>query len=175
MKLKKPIKGNRIYFRTLSENDASEEYCRWLNDPVVNQYLETREATIEDLKKYIQEKNEKDDCMFLGIFDKENGLHIGNLKLEPIEKNKANFSILIGNKDYWGKGIGTEATKMMVDYAFKVLKLEIVDLGVLSENKGAIKVYGKAGFKIKNIEKNKIKHGSKYYDKVVMELRKESV
>lgn len=160
MQLSESIKGKRIYFRTLTENDASERYCKWLNDPTVNKYLETRKATIESLKKYINEKNEAENCLFLGIFDKKYHNHIGNIKLEPIDykNNRATFGILIGDKDYWGKSIGEEAAKLLVDYAFEKLDIRTIDLGVISENKPAIRLYEKVGFKIVDIEKNKVKH-----------------
>jgi len=172
MILKQPFIGKRIYFKNLNLKDASKEYCSWLNNPKVNYYLETRKATVKDLKKYIKEKNKKQDCMFLGIFDIKNDTHIGNIKLEPIDliQKKATLSLIIGNIDYWGKGIGTEATKLMINLAFKKLNLLKVDLGVISENKRAIRVYRKAGFNVIKIEKNKMKHGSNLFDKIIMEI-----
>jgi len=168
------IEGERIYLKSLTEKNATRKYCQWLNDPEVNKYLETRKATILQLKKYIKEKNQNPNCLFLGIFFKENNEHIGNVKLEPIDfkERKATIGILIGNKNYWGKGIGTEATKLLVDYAFKKLKLKEVNLGVISENKAAIKVYKKAGFKIDKIEKKSIRHGKKLFDKILMSIHK---
>ncbi|MBW3000355.1 GNAT family N-acetyltransferase [Candidatus Woesearchaeota archaeon] len=169
------VESERIFLRKLTSKDATQEYCNWLNDPVVNRYLETRKATIQDLKDYIKEKNHSKKCLFLGIFDKKKKKHIGNLKLEPIDtkKKRATFSIMIGDKNYWGKGLGTEATELIVKYAFRNLNLKRVDLGVISKNKKAIKVYKKVGFEVKRIEKKKLKHGSKFYDKVIMEIRKE--
>src|SRR3989339_1399978 len=122
----KKIKGGRIYLRALTMNDASEEYCSWLNDKVVNKYLETRESTIEDLKKYIQKQVDDPNSFFVGIFDIVNDRHIGNIKLEPIDwkGKKAVFGILIGNKNYWGRGIGQEATKLIVDHAFSDMDIE---------------------------------------------------
>ena len=171
-----PIKGKKIYLRKLNRQDASLEYCNWLNDQIVNKYLETRKASISDLKQYIKEKNKNPNCLFLGIFYKKNKKHIGNIKLEPIDfKNKeAVFGILIGNKKYWGKGIGTEATELIVDYAFKQLKLDKITLGVISENKGAIKAYKKAGFKIERTEKKAVRHDKKLFDKIVMSIKKEN-
>lgn len=173
---KMEIEGKRIYLKKLDEKNATQKYCGWLNDPEINKYLETREATVEDLRRYIKDKNENPNCLFLGIFFKENKKHIGNIKLEPIDfdNKKATLGILIGEKEYWGKGIGTEAVKLLVDWTFDNLRLEEVNLGVISENKAAIKVYTKAGFHIDRIEKRSIKHKGELHDKVIMSVRRET-
>jgi len=172
---KMKIEGKRIYLRKLDEKDATQKYCSWLNDPEVNKYLETREATIEELRQYIKDKNKNPNCLFLGIF-KENKKHIGNIKLEPIdfENKKATLGILIGDKEYWGKGIGTEAVKLLVNWSFDNLGLEEVNLGVISENKAAINVYTKAGFRIDRIEKRSIEHKGEFHDNVIMSIKRET-
>jgi RimJ/RimL family protein N-acetyltransferase len=144
------IKGERIYLRTLTENDATEQYAGWLNDNVVNQYLETKKATVEELRKYIKERYESKECIFLGIFLKENDKHIGNIKLEPIdfENKTVTMGMLIGDKNSWGKGFATEALNLLVDWSFKNLSLAEMDLGVMRENAAAIRVYEKSGFKV---------------------------
>jgi len=136
------IEGNSIYLRVLGEKDATQKYCDWLNDPEVNKYLETKEATTEGLREYINEKNISSNCLFFGIFYRENDEHIGNLKLEPIDFDykRATFGILMGDKRYWGMGIGTEATKLIVDWAFDILDLKEINLGVIAENKAALKI-----------------------------------
>ncbi|NQS89568.1 GNAT family N-acetyltransferase [Patescibacteria group bacterium] len=174
-KMQNIINGERIYLRELNQEDISPEYCNWLNDPMVNKFLETKKTTIEELKQYVKEKKENSNCLFLGIFLKENNKHIGNIKLEPIDFNnkRATIGILIGNKDYWGKGIAAEATKLLVNYAFNSLDLKEVNLGVISENKAAIKVYKKVGFKIDRIEKKSTMYGNKYYDGIIMSINKD--
>jgi RimJ/RimL family protein N-acetyltransferase len=168
------VDGIRIYLRTLEEKDANQNYCDWLNDPTVNLYLETRRTSIEELRKYIREKRSSPNCLFFGIFSKENGEHIGNIKLEPIdfERKRATLGLLIGDKKYWGKGFGTEAVKVLVDWAFNSLGIEELDLGVISENAAAIKVYQKAGFHIEKVEKNAVRHDDKLYDRVVMAIKR---
>ena len=168
--------GQRLYLRKLTSADASEEYCRWLNDPEVNYFLETRHATIADLVDYIEKQNANPASALLGIFDAANDKHIGNAKFEPIDwdKKRAVFGIVIGVKDYWGKGIGTEATRLGVDYAFKALGLDEVELGVIPENTRARKAFERAGFKyVKTIPKL-LNHDGVLYDKIVMAVRKES-
>ena len=166
--------GKRIYLRELKEEDASQEYCNWLNDPIVNKYLETRSTSIKELKEYIKEKKENENCIFLGIFIKDIDKHIGNVKLEPIDWNnkKATLGILIGDKNYWGKGICTIVMKLVTEYAFEKLGLEKIDLGVLSENKAAIICYLKSGLKIDNFIPNAIKHENMLYDKITMRINK---
>lgn len=164
------IDGNNIDLRILTEEHATEKYANWLNDKEVNKYLETRSVTIHELVKYIAEKNASDEALLLGIFWKEGDVHIGNLKLEPIDyqKKKATLGIVIGEKEYWGKGVATEAINLITNYAFTILKLNEVALGVISENKSAIHVYEKCGYEIVRTEPNAINHDGEHFDRVVM-------
>lgn len=164
------ITGEHIELRILTEADASEEYAAWLNDPMVNQYLETRHVSLEELKTYIREKAEKPDALLFGIFWRENSRHIGNLKLEPIdrEKGEAAIGILIGDKASWGKGVATEATNLAAEYAFSTLKLRALTLGVIPENTAAIRVYEKCGFVRTRVESDALNHDGILYDRIVM-------
>src|SRR3989344_5940061 len=154
------IIGERILLRPLTLADASDEYLSWLNDAQTNKYLETRRETMEGLKAYVAARSGRKDVFFAGIFDKATGAHIGNVKLEPIDLNKktAVFGILIGNPAYRGKGIGTEATNLVVKYAFEDLQLHDVELGVIAENMAGGRAYEKAGFVVEKIEKGTINH-----------------
>lgn len=164
------IEGEHVFLRTLLPDDASERYASWLNDPVVNRYLETRSITIPKLRAYIGEKWESDQALLLGVFWKETGAHIGNVKLEPVDLSgrTAMLGLLIGDKEFWGRGVGTEATNLAADFAFKNLGLREIRLGVIAENTPAIRVYEKCGFVVDHVEKNGINHDGKLYDKVHM-------
>jgi RimJ/RimL family protein N-acetyltransferase len=54
----------------------------------------------------------------------------------------------IGERDYWGKGYGTDAMKLCLQYAFMELGAQRVSLGLLEYNARALKSYEKAGFKL---------------------------
>lgn len=167
------IDGDRVFLRVLEETDATLRYAGWLNDPVVNEYLETRHATIPGLREYIREKLESPTALFFGIFWKETGEQIGNVKLEPIDWSlgRATMGILIGEKAFWGRGVGTEVTNMIVQFAFETLGMAEVNLGVISENKSAIHVYEKCGFETYRVEKNAVNHEGVRYDQVLMRKR----
>ena len=83
--------------------------------------------------------------------------YIGNVQLTDIIDNKAQFHIFIGEKGFWNKGIGTEATLLMIKYGFENLKLHKIYLLVNKSNVPAIKSYEKCGFRICGIIDNKIR------------------
>ena len=156
--------------RTLTPEYATEEYASWLNDSEVNEYLSTRSATVPELCAFIQEKFESDDALFFGIFWNENGKHIGNMKLEPIDftKSSADLGMLIGDRDYWGKGVATEATNLITAFAFDILKLTSVRLGVIPENTVAVHVYEKCGFVKYETEKDALFEHGRFVDRMWM-------
>lgn len=163
--------GSLVFLRELTEEDASDAYAAWLNDPEVNQWLETRRVTVPELRDYIRAKRASPSALLFGIFWKETGQHIGNVKLEPIddEKKEATIGILIGEKPFWGKGVATEVTNLAVKYAFSALGLQAVTLGVIPENKPAIRVYEKCGFTRVRIEPNAMDHDGVLYDRWVFQ------
>ena len=169
--------GERIYLRTLDSTDVSAEYQSWLNDPEINILLETREATIKDLKDYIKKYNDAPDYLLFGVFDKENNIHIGNVNLGPIDwkKKTAVSGYLLGNKSYWGRGIGTEMVKLTVDYAFKKLGLVQVTLGTMVENKRAQRTFEKAGFIVTGTGKIMIEKTGEFYDEVQMIVKNNEI
>lgn len=170
MRLDERIEGASTFLRMLDQSDASPAYASWLNDPVVNQYLETRSVTLKDLRDFIESKNTSPTALLLGIFCEKTGRHIGNVKLEPINQQKktATMGLLIGDKAYWGKGIGTEVVNLVTDYAFDVLGIKEMNLGVIPENRPAIRVYEKCGFTIDRVDKDAVNHDGIRYDQVWM-------
>jgi RimJ/RimL family protein N-acetyltransferase len=163
------LAGTLVFLRPLAEEDATDAYAAWLNDPEVNRWLETHSVTLPELRAYIREKRESPHALLLGIFWKETGQHIGNVKLEPIdrEKREATIGILIGEKAFWGKGVATEATNLATEHAFSALGMRAVTLGVIPENTAAIRVYEKCGFTRVRIDAKAVNHDGVLYDRWV--------
>jgi len=169
---KEKITGEKVYLRELTVDDVSAEYCSWLNDPEVHKYLQTRKTTLGGLRTYVKKQMNDPNSLFFGVFDKKTDLHIGNVKLEPFdwEKKTTTFGLLIGNKDYWGKGIGTEVTQLIINFAFDRLGLDEVKLGVDARNKAAIRIYEKAGFEVIG-RKEQLLHDGTLRDDILMAIR----
>ena len=83
------------------------------------------------------------------IVIKENDKNIGSVYIRDIDKeNKTGeFGIFIGDEDSLGKGYGIESQRLIMQYAYETLGLERLYLRVLEDNKSAIRMYEKNGFK----------------------------
>ncbi len=96
--------SNRLKIRKLAASNVGSEYVAWLNDPLVNQYLESRfqEHTLASTKEYVQLKANDESVLLAGIYWTDTGEHIGNIKLEPIDwhHQSAEIGILIGNQRF---------------------------------------------------------------------------
>lgn len=166
------IDGERIYLRIINLSDANKKYCRWLNDREINQYLESRfeKWSLKKLKDYIRKTKEDKDYIFLAIVTKDTNIHIGNIKLGPINRHHkfADMGIIVGDKAFWGKGVATEAIELMVSYAFNTLKLHKLTAGAYANNVGSIKAFKKAGFKIEGLRKKHFRDKNDYVDAVLL-------
>lgn len=169
------IMGKKNGLRKLNSNDITEKYVSWMNDREVTKFLESGyfPTDLEALHQYVASQN-TDRSLFLGIFDilSDNHVYIGNVKLANINwiHRTAEFGIMIGEKDYWGKGYGTEVTHLLIDYGFQILNLRKIYLGVFGNHESAIKAYEKAGFEVEGIMKNHLFLEGNYVDKVWMSV-----
>jgi len=137
---------NRLKLIPLSLYHLSEEYVSWMNDKAVIKHLESGgNYTLELLKEYLKEQ-EKKQILFWAIHLKSNNKHIGNIKIDPIVSKSGEYGIMIGDKNTWGKGYAKEASIAVINYCFEQLHLKQITLGVLKENKAALKLYEKVGF-----------------------------
>lgn len=165
-----------MVLRSITEGDVTQRYLDFINDKVVTEFLDAgrKEHSIDDLKSYVKEKISKKDCIFLAVIDKESCLHIGNVKIEPIDydNRKAEIGIMIGDKNFWGKGYGTEAMRIAVKFCFQDLNLNRVSLGVIADNIQAMKAYKKVGFVHEGVLREDIIRDGKKYNRILMGLLK---
>ncbi|MCI5779179.1 MAG: GNAT family N-acetyltransferase [Lentisphaeria bacterium] len=140
----------KVYIRPLRRTDALTSY-KWRNDSIVWQYtghrpdrLITPEIELEWVDRVLSETTSHRFAICLAANDR----YVGNVQLTNIKKNTADFHIFIGDRDFWGQGLATDATKLLIHYATDKLNLSELKLWVNPLNIPAIKVYLKCGFKI---------------------------
>jgi diamine N-acetyltransferase len=138
-----------IYIRPLINSDAHVSF-NWRNDPKVWQYTKfiiKEPITYKIERKWLEETLGNESNNRFAICISSTNQYVGNVQLLDIEQSSANFHIFIGEKEFWGKGIGHQATLLMIKHGFHELKLKKIFLEVHSENKSAFSIYSKIGFK----------------------------
>ena len=146
------LRGNRIELSPVQIQDANDQYLLWLNDVEVNKFLETRwiSQTPETVVSHIEKVSSSPTEVLLKIVIAAEGMHIGNIKIGPIDVNNksAELSYFIGDKSFWGKGYATEAINLCVDYCFETLGLHKIQAGCFEKNIGSQKALLKSGFEL---------------------------
>lgn len=141
--------GERVYLRPIEMSDADGAYPSWLNDPDVCRYNSHGDTvyTREMAQSYIKSVIDNPNMVVLAICLREDERHVGNIALQQISLKNCNaeLAILIGDPSVYGKGIGYEAGRLLVDYAFGTLKLHRLYCGTHSENIGMQKLALKLG------------------------------
>ncbi|MCK4312444.1 MAG: GNAT family N-acetyltransferase [Candidatus Cloacimonetes bacterium] len=172
MKYFKKLIGKKCYLSPLNLEDA-KQYTKWINDLEVTKYLLLicQQITLEKEQEILADMSKKGVQIF-GIIDLKSDKLIGNCSLFKINhlNRKADFGIFIGDKKFWNKGYGTEATKLILDYGFNILNLNNIMLEVFSFNKRAIKSYEKIGFNTIGKRRESRIIGGKKYDEIYMDI-----
>lgn len=167
------LRGTKLGLGPL-RRDLLDAYVRWVNDLRV-----TRTLGMPCLP-YTREKQEAwlngalvntSDTIFT-IYELSTMRPIGNTGLHDIDyaSGTAEFGILIGETDAWGKGFGTEAATLMVSYGFDVLGLHNIYLQAYSNNPAGLKAYERAGFRRIGVWREAKKIGRSRVDVILMDI-----
>jgi len=149
---------------------------RWINDQAVLQYLMIPGRCTEDQEReWLQNLRNSQSDIVLGITVREDGRHVGNVGLHSISPTNqhAEYGIMIGERDYWGKGLGTAAGRLMLDYGFNQLNLHRIHLRVFSFNPRGISSYEKLGFQHEGRLREHVFRNGVHHDEIQMGLMRE--
>lgn len=141
------ILGRRVRLRALEETDLERCYT-WINDPEVTEHLTTRfPISMHDERQWLLRASSGDGDKVFAI-ETAAGEHIGNIGLHRIRylDGNAELGILIGAKERWNQGYGTDAILTLLRFAFEEMNLHRVYLRVDADNPRAIRCYEKCGF-----------------------------
>ncbi|MDD5110668.1 MAG: GNAT family protein [Patescibacteria group bacterium] len=163
------LKGKNIVLRPLRLSDAPA-FCRWFKNSEVTRFLKRYEdpPTLQEERKYIQEQNRKRDNAQWIIMTTD-GAMIGTvgLTIYPVHR-RAVYGIFIGDPRYWGQGLGTEAGRLAVAFAFRRLRLHRIELRVYAYNIRGMKSYKKIGFRTEGRLRDHLYRDGTYHDEIVM-------
>ena len=137
----------KVRLRPLQESDLAH-FQRWLGDAELRRWLGsvTEQPTVaEEFDWYVSRRQDPDTILW--SIEDADGTLLGNVELRLSALNRrAAVGIGIFDRGEWGKGYGTEAMRLVLDYAFGELKLNRVELATDEDNVRAIRSYEKCGF-----------------------------
>jgi RimJ/RimL family protein N-acetyltransferase len=175
------VRGQSVALGPLSR-DLVPRYHRWFNDLEVQRTtLHPRTIAIEtlqaDFETYVRSESNQPFAIYSLLDDPEGYQPVGIAGLKDIDfRNRtAELEIVIGESGARGKGLGTEATRLVADYGFIVLGLRNIMLTVYANNPAGIHAYQKAGFREFGRRTNAVEVAGHLFDVIYMEMVPENL
>jgi len=143
--------GGPVRLRPLLPDDLGERYAAWFRDEQVTRYLEARGISAVDALRHLMDGFLSEAWFMYAIEQPQpQPRHVGNLKIGPINRRHATaeISIVIGERDCWGRGAATEAVRLGTELAFGRFGLRKLYAGMVEGNEGSVRAFVKAGWRI---------------------------
>ena len=155
--------------------DYLPRYVEWLNDWQVRRFLAptlSHPYTIQDEEEWFNRQRNEQNSRHFAILTRAEGRLIGNCGLHQLDwtNRHATLGIFIGDKNYWGRGFGTDATQTLLRYAFQEANLHRIELEVFSFNQRAIHMYDKCGFKLEGTRRQALFREGQWHDEHIMAI-----
>lgn len=167
------LEGRITNLRPFSKKDAPT-IIRWINDPAVREFISAYLPQTEKQEEEWAEKGSTEKNIVLCI-ETKSGIPIGSIGIHNIDwvSRKATTGALIGEKEYWGKGYGTDAKMQLLNYAFNVLNLHKICSDVIAYNKRSLRYSLHCGYKIEGRRRKHHFKNGKYWTLIELGLFKE--
>jgi len=169
------LKGELVRLSSTDAEEMSKALARWRRDSEFNRllnmgvmHLDSAKAIQQWIEKDMENEGSKE--YFFAMRTLADDKLIGGLGLDVVEWafRDAFVAIFIGEREYWGKGYGTDAMNVLLGYAFLELNLRRVSLGVFEYNPRAIRSYEKVGFRNEGRQRLFLNREGKRWDMFLM-------
>jgi len=169
------LKGQKTILRPPNKETDLKKCLKWINDPEVNQYLQLFLPTSQVGEEAWFDKLYKDEHDISFAIETLKGELIGFMGLHRInwKDRVATTGAFIGEKEYRGKGFGSDAKMALLNYAFNGLDLRKICSTVIAFNKRSVAYSLRCGYKIEGRLKRHIYKKGRYYDQIMLAVFKE--
>lgn len=144
-----PIEGEQVRLNIFSEENITDSYLSWLNDPVVVRFSNQRfrrhtyQTGLDYLHSFVDAES-----IFLAVYLKDDQHYVGTMSVYFSSVHEtADIGIMIGDKSCWGRGIGGDAWVTLLSLLLDTVKVRKVTAGTLSCNTGMIRIMVNSGMK----------------------------
>ena len=164
------IEGALVRIRAIEQGDLPT-FVKWINDPEVTTHLqfEPPMSMEDEVAWYHHMMAGKDKAFVVETLD---GRLIGNIGTVGLDwrNRKTDLGIMIGEKEFWSRGYGTDTITVMLRYLFDELGLNRVGLYADIGNHRAIRCYEKCGFVREGVVRHHRFKDGRYVDSVIMSV-----
>jgi RimJ/RimL family protein N-acetyltransferase len=171
------LRGELVRLAALNLEADAEGFARWSRDSEYLRLLDSMPARPESNRQFTQNLTEwlaSHDFLFAVRALADDRL-LGFMELEGLRwaHGDAWVGIGLGEREYWGRGYGTDAMRVMLRFAFTELNLRRVSLTVYEYNRRAIRSYEKAGFVVEGRVRQCLNRDGQWWDMLCMGILKE--
>jgi RimJ/RimL family protein N-acetyltransferase len=167
------LDGDRVVLKRHVPGNLAA-FMRWYADPEVSRLTRYQDGPMArpEIERFFQARVLGTDSLAMAIHERASDRLLGTCAFSQLdgENGSALFHITIGEKDAWGQGFGTEATRLMLEHAFERLRLHRIGLSVFAFNERAIRSYRRAGFVLEGRAREAIRRDGRWWDEVEMSI-----
>ena len=164
--------GKRVYLRPLAKEDLAN-LRKWSEDAEIRALIgEAAPMSEADSEEFLHKTYADSTREWFVLVTRNSDQVIGEaglLRMNPAWRT-TDVSIIIGEKEEWGKGYGTETILLLLDYAFGHLNFHRVAIGVVGFNERAMRFWEKVGFRKEGVHRDEYYYDGKYHDFVMMSI-----
>ncbi len=167
------LTGSRVVLRRhVPENLGA--FRRWYSDPEIARLARYQEAPMrsEEIERFFAARVVGADALAMAIHERASDRLVGTCAFSQFDgdNGSALYHITIGEKDAWGRGYGSEATRLMLEHAFEALGLHRIALFVFEFNERAIRTYRRCGFVVEGRARESIFRDGRWWDELAMSV-----
>ncbi|HEY7523939.1 MAG TPA: GNAT family protein [Candidatus Limnocylindrales bacterium] len=149
-------------------------FRRWYADPEVARLTRYQDGPMrsDEIDRFFDARVLGRDSLAMAVHVRETGRLIGSCAFSQLDgdNGSAMYHITIGEKDTWGQGYGTDATRLMLRHAFETMGLHRIALAVFEFNERAIRSYLSCGFMVEGRAREAIWRDGRWWDELTMSL-----
>jgi RimJ/RimL family protein N-acetyltransferase len=166
------IRGERVRLLPLDRERHLDNYVRWFNDPEVTRYLTQHLPLSRAAESAFFDRAAQASDMILWAVHDEHDRHIGGTGLHNIDwsQRSATSGIVIGEKDAWGLGYGSEVMRVRTAWAFDELGLHRIESECHAENARSARCLEKAGYRRVGLARKKWWRRGQWHDCILWEI-----
>jgi RimJ/RimL family protein N-acetyltransferase len=166
------LKGEKVLLRPMKEDDIARQH-EFNQDPELYVLDSTypRVSPLERAQAFYESRTKYDENIAPFAIEAD-GKYIGSCSLMDLQNRHGNLElgIMIGDRDYWGRGYGRDAVRLLLDYGFRYLGARRIVLTTHAKNERAIRCYLACGFVEEGRPRKAVWIDGEYTDLVEMSI-----